>query len=112
MREPDVRRWWAMILGSFVLVAVALSALLGRANSTTALLAALAAPLVYGGAGLPLPKLVAGVIKMTFEDREDSGRSPLHLRRGTRCRPDEPTPRGRVGRARDDDGADRPALNA
>ena len=104
MREPDVRRWWAMILGSFVLVAVALSALQGRANSTTALLAALAAPLVYGGAGLPLPKLVAGVIKLTFEDRDGNGRSTLHLHLRAPCRPDNPSPRRRVGGKRDDDG--------
>jgi len=74
VRQANVRRWWATILGSFLLVAVALSALQGRANTTTALLALLAGPLVYGGAGLPLPKLVAGALRLTFDDRDDTNR--------------------------------------
>lgn len=67
------RRWIAVLVGAPLLLAGAAAILLGREGLTTAILLVVAAPLVYAGANLPVPRIKAGGVRLTFEEPAETG---------------------------------------
>jgi hypothetical protein len=73
-------RWWAALLGSTLLLAAAYATIVGHDSVTTAVLVVVAAPLAYGGTGLPLPQIKAKDVLLTFESparAKDKSKPPM-----------------------------------
>jgi hypothetical protein len=80
MTNGPVVRWPRLVaglIGAILLLAGAASILLGKGGLPTIVLVIVAAPLVYAGADMPLPKINAGGVTLSFgHDHAERHRPP------------------------------------